>query len=160
MDILAYHDFHAIRLSDYYDGPDYREVDNYDFMGEIWVGELSGFNTCLRLASDPNETRAISLDFTKEDVEIAGRIMEALHLPIRRSTSESELVALLGEPQKRLRLAKDTITLDFIIGEQYPYYLSCTLHHLTGLMYLDVVHEDKMIRKLKVKSGKKKVMEE
>jgi hypothetical protein len=42
MDIIAYQDFHNIRLSDFYAGPDYREVENYDFMGEQWVGELSG----------------------------------------------------------------------------------------------------------------------
>ncbi|WP_343704727.1 hypothetical protein [Chitinophaga sp.] len=156
MDIIAYHDFHNIRLSDFYTGPDYREVENYDFMGEQWVGELSGFNTFLRLSSEPDETKSISLDFTKDEQGITGKVLEALHLPIKTACSESDLVALLGEPYKRLRLAKDTITMDYIIGEEHTYYLSCTLHHVNGLMYLDIMNEEKVIKKLKSKEKKKK----
>lgn len=159
MNIITYQDFHNIRLSDFYADSDIREIDNYEFMGEQWIGELSGFNTCLRLVSEPEETRAISLDFTKDDAEVACRVMEALHLPIKKSYSEADLTALLGEPQKKLRLAKDTVTLDYIVGEKFTYYLSCTLHHISGLMYLDIIHEEKVIRKMKAK-GKKKVMEE
>lgn len=159
MNIIPYQDFHAIRLSDFYTSSDIREIDNYEFMGEQWIGELSGFNTCLRLLTDPDETRAISLDFTKDDAEVAGKVLEALKLPIRKSCSESDLTSLFGEPQKKLRLAKDTITLDYTVGEQYPYYLSCTLHHISGLMYLDIMQEEKVNRKAKGK-GKKKVMEE
>lgn len=156
MNIITYQDFHNIRLSDFYTGPDVREVDNYEFMGEQWIGELSGFNTCLRSITEPNETRAISLDFTKDDAETATRVLEALHLPIGKSCSEADLTALFGEPQKKLRLAKDTITLDYVIGEQFTYYLTCTLHHISGLMYLDIVQEEKSTKKTK---GKKKVME-
>lgn len=158
MNIITYQDFHAIRLSDFYTGADIREIENYEFMGELWVGELSGFNTCLRLLAEPEETRAISLDFTKEDAEMAGRVLEALQLPVTKACSEADLTALFGAPQKKLRLAKDTITLDFIIGEQCVYYLSCTLHHISGLMYLDIVQEEKVSKK--VKGKKKKVMEE
>lgn len=156
MDIIAYQDFHNIRLSDFYEGPEYREVENYDFMGEQWVGELSGFNTFLRLISEPDDTKSISLDFTKDEMGITGKILEALHLPIKNACSESDLVALFGEPHKKLRLAKDTVTIDYIIGDQYTYYLSCTLHHLNGLMYLDIMNEEKVIKKLKSKEKKKK----
>lgn len=156
MDIIAYHDFHNFRLSDFYAGPDYREVENYDFMGEQWVGELSGFNTFLRLIDEPDETKSISLDFTKDDSGITAKVLEALQLPIKTACSESDLVELFGEPHKRLRLAKDTVTMDYIIGEQYTYYLSCTLHHINGLMYLDIMNEEKVIKKLKSKEKKKK----
>ncbi len=156
MDIIAYQDFHNIRLSDFYVGPDYREVENYDFMGEQWVGELSGFNTFLRLTTEPGETKSISLDFTKDEEGITGKVLEALHLPIKTACTESELVELFGEPHKKLRLAKDTVTVDYIIGDRYTYYLSCTLHHINGLMYLDIMNEEKVIKKLKSKEKKKK----
>ncbi|RPE06017.1 hypothetical protein EGT74_27090 [Chitinophaga lutea] len=156
MDIIAYQDFHNIRLSDFYAGPDYREVENYDFMGEQWIGELSGFNTFLRLISEPEDTKSISLDFTKDEQGITGKVLEALHLPIKNACTESDLVELFGEPHKKLRLAKDTVTMDYIIGDRYTYYLSCTLHHINGLMYLDIMNEEKVIKKLKSKDKKKK----
>lgn len=159
MNIITYQDFHNIRLSDFYAGDDIREIDNYEFMGEQWIGELSGFNTCLRLISSPDETRAISLDFTKDDAGLAEKALTVLQLPLKRSCTERDLAELFGEPQKKLRLAKDTMTLDYVIGEKCSYYLSCTLHHINGLMYLDMIHEDKVIRKMKGKE-KKKVMEE
>ena len=156
MDIIAYQEFHNIRLSDFYAGPDYREVENYDFMGEQWVGELSGFNTFLRLINEPDETRAISLDFTKDDGGMITKVLDALHLPIRSACTEADLAALFGEPHKRLRLAKDTVTIDYIIGEEFKYYLSYTLHNINGLMYLDIMNEEKVIKKLKGKEKKKK----
>ena len=140
MDIIAYENFRHIRLSDFYDGPDYREVDSYDFMGELWIGELSGFNTFLRPASDPDDTRAISLDFTKDNSEMPGKVLAALGLPIKTACTEAELVDLFGEPHKRLRLAKDTVTVDYFIGERFIYYLSVTLHHVNGLLYVYIVN--------------------
>ncbi len=157
MDILAYQDFHAIRLSDFYDGPDYQEVEDYDFMGELWVGELVGFNTFLRPVSIPDETRAVSLDFTKDHDGMALRVLEALQLPLPANCTQSQITALLGEPRKVIKLAKDTVTMDFSIGEHFRYFLSCTIHQVNGLMYLDVVNETGVLQKT---PKKKKVKEE
>ncbi|MGX5816649.1 hypothetical protein ACWKWU_00545 [Chitinophaga lutea] len=153
MEILAYGDFHRLRLSDFYSGPEYTEVEDYDFMGEQWLGELSGFNTFLRPASTPRETRCVSLDFTK-DGELATKVLGVLHIPISPNCTENQLLATLGEPQKRLRLAKDTVTMDYLVGDEHPYYISCTLHLVNGLMYMDIINEEKIIRKLKAKEKK------
>ncbi|WP_298713519.1 hypothetical protein [Chitinophaga sp.] len=157
MDIIAYQDFHAIRLSDFYDGPDYQEVEDYDFMGEIWVGELCGFNTFLRPVSLPNETRAISLDFTKDHDGMALRVLEALELPIPANCTQSQMTDICGEPRKVVKLAKDTVTMDFVIGDRCRYLVSCTIHQQNGLMYLDVVNETGVLQK---SAKKKKTKEE
>lgn len=152
MDLITYQHFQTIRLKHFYTGPDYLEVENYDYLGERWIGELFGFNTFLRPYDDPEATRSISLDFTKQDGEMANKVLTTIGLPVNQSFREPDLTNLFGEPHKKIRLAKDTVTLDYFIGKEYPYYISCTLHHQGGIMYLDIMNDSKLLQKLRKKS--------
>ncbi len=37
--------------------------------------------------------------------------------------------------------------MDFQVGERFRYFISCTIHQVNGLMYLDVVNETGVLQK-------------
>jgi len=138
--MIDYAEFSRLRLSDFVRDPaDVADLSDWEFMEHLWVGEALGLTEWLRLAEEPDVLRSLSLDLPTLPDSLAGRMLDALDLPLHFGMSLSELVLRLGEPTDVLRFGRDRTTYEFRVGETDVYDLSCTVHHRDGLIYLVVM---------------------
>ncbi|MDB4951766.1 MAG: hypothetical protein JWM27_4415 [Gemmatimonadetes bacterium] len=138
--MISYADFSRLRLAHFVRDPgEVADLDDWEFMEDLWVGEAMGFTEWLRLAEEPDVLRSLSLDMPTLSDSVAGRVLDALDLPVHYGMSLSEVVHRLGEPTDVLRFGRDRTTYEFRVGERDVYDLSCTIHHRDGLIYLVVM---------------------
>jgi hypothetical protein len=138
--MISYAEFSRLRLSQFVRDPDaVADLRDWEFMEDLWVGEAMGFTEWLRLAEEPDVLRSLSLDLPTLSDSLAGRVLDALDLPLHYGMSLSEVVARLGEPTDVLRFGRDRTTYEFRVGECDVFELSCTVHHRDGLIYVVVM---------------------
>ena len=138
--MIAYSDFSRLRLTDFVrDADEVADLSDWEFMEHLWVGEAFGLTEWLRLAEEPDVLRSLSLDLPTLPDSTAGKVLDALDLPLHYGMTLSELVRHLGEPTDVLRFGRDRTTYEFRVGDCDVYDLSCTVHHRDGLIYLVVM---------------------
>ena len=149
MELLDHHAFGKIRFVDFF--PHEEEMEKlvaFDFMDDHWIGEAIGFTQFLRLRNDPEVTRSISLSLEDIPESTTHDILLKLKIPLKRSVNIQYIMSILGQPKNELQFQKDRKDYEFILGDEYPYYISCTVHQNRGLIYLVIMNHEKTLKEL------------
>jgi hypothetical protein len=131
--------FGALRLVEFLPDAEIAELENWEFMDHLWLGEAVGFSEWLRLENEPDVLRSLAIDLTEFPDQAAANVLRMIELPVQRGMSHAELRQLLGEPVKELLFAKDRLTYEFVVPGPPRYDVSCTVLNDGGLTYLVVM---------------------
>src|SRR5689334_18518397 len=82
--------FSKLRLSKYLPSEEFEEVSSFEFMDEVWVGEIAGFTQILQLESDPEVTRSVQIDL-RNDPNLGQSILVDLEMFYRLGMSRIEI---------------------------------------------------------------------
>lgn len=137
--MISREQFGRLRLSTFLPAADLAELEEWEFEDRVWVGEALGFSEWLRPADDPESLGSLSIDFARFPEDVAGRVLEAIGLPIRAGTDHEGLRDALGEPEEVCRLVPDQVDYEFRTDGPEPYRISCTVRDEGGLSYLVVM---------------------
>ena len=75
--------FEKIRLHSFVNDDLIDQLENWEYLGLIWVGEgCYGFSDCLQLETSPGKTRCLHLDLNEMPPNISAAILEFIELPI------------------------------------------------------------------------------
>jgi hypothetical protein len=141
--MISYKEFGKLRLAQFRPDDEIEDLDEWEFMDDIWVGEAIGFSEWLRLESDPDVLRSVAIDFGEFPADVAEAALQAIGLPVRAGMPAEELRAVLGEPVEEQRFAKDRVTYEFVAAGPPSYNVSCTVLKEGGLSYLVMMRPSK-----------------
>jgi len=139
--MISHARFGTLRLAQFLPDADISELENWDFMYHIWLGEAVGFSEWLRLEKDPGVLRSLAIAFNDFPERAAAEVLQTIGLPVRRGMKFAELCEILGKPLKELRLPRvnDRVTYQFVTPGEAKYDVSCTVLNEGGLNYLVVM---------------------
>jgi len=132
--VISYEEFGKLRLSIYLD----EEVDDFEFMDQIWAGETYNFTQWLRLKSDPKVLRSLALDFDDFLMEDAERVMKILQLPLRQCIPAPEIETVLGKPVETVRRSDRTI-YEYVYQGPPKYDITCAVTDQDHLSYVVIM---------------------
>lgn len=118
------------------------KVDGWEFMDQVWMGEVYGFTEWLRLRDDPQVLRSVSLDLAYLDQDVADRVLETLQLPLEYGMGLEEVNHVLGPPAGQRPLVPGRITYEYLAGNRDKYDISATIDQQDGLVYLVVMMKE------------------
>jgi hypothetical protein len=130
--------FGTLRLAQFWPDADIAELDNWEFMDRLWVGEAVGFSEWLRLEEQPQMLRSLAIDFSEFPEQVATNVLQTIGLPVRSGMQVEELRQLLGEPVEEDRFVEDRVSYEFVTRPP-KYNVSCTVLNEGGLTYLVVM---------------------
>ncbi len=136
--MISHARFGKLRLAQFRPDADIAELNGWEFMDHMWVGEAAGFSEWLRLEDTPEKLRSLAIDFAEFPEQAAADVLRAIDLPVRAGMNFDELRDLLGEPVNQQRFVKDRVSYDFALAAPAKYKLSCTVLNKGGLTYLVV----------------------
>ncbi|MEM1059884.1 MAG: hypothetical protein AAGK14_11600 [Verrucomicrobiota bacterium] len=132
--MLPHDAFFDLRLNQFLASSQIDVVSDYDLLGKKWCGEVFSFWEWLRLKSDPQRLRYISLEFEYDHADLADLVCEKIQLPLRASATSSDLSEIFGPPENQNSLLPDRITVEYQVQDP-GYLISCTIHQKLGLIY-------------------------
>ena len=137
--MISHAAFGKLRLAQFLPDAKIAELDSWEFMDHLWVGEAMGFSEWLRLESDPEKLRSLAIDFGEFPEPAAIKVLRTIELDVWRGMKFDTLRHLMDEPVKEHRFAKDRVTCEFVLKGPPTYNLSCTVLNEGGLAYLVVL---------------------
>ena len=137
--MISHARFGALRLVQFLPDAEIAELENWEFMDHLWLGEAVGFSEWLRLENEADVLRSLAVDFTEFPEQAAAEVLRRIELPVQRGMRLAELRQLFGEPMKELRFTKDRVTYEFVVPGPPRYDVSCTVLNEGGLTYLVVM---------------------
>ncbi len=97
MELIAYAEFARLRLAQFYqDASELVPLENWEFMGGVWVGEADGFTEFLRPEDRLDELGSIEIDLSAIAEDIGNAILDKIHLPVRRGIDFEQVLQRLG----------------------------------------------------------------
>jgi len=160
MKMISFDDFWRLRLTDFLIGEmKATQVHNWEYLDHHWVGETIGFTEWLRLESDPDNLRFLSLDLAELPTKVANSVFAKIGIPSLKGMSEKYLTDVLGKPAGHLSLNGNKKTHYFLIGEGNQYEVGCTIDKKDGLVYFTILTHDmpdqlSLIRMIKMRPNK------
>jgi hypothetical protein len=137
--MIAHARFGVLRLAQFLPHAEIAELENWEFMDHLWLGEAVGFSEWLRLECEPEVLRSLALDFSEFPEQASAEVLQTIKLPVQRGMTIAQLQKLLGKPAKVLRFAEDRVTYEFVMRGPPRYDVSCTVLNDGGLTYLVVM---------------------
>jgi hypothetical protein len=136
--MIPYDDFGRLRLADFLPGADLAQLEGWEFLDHMWLGEALGFSEWLRLEDDPDVLRSLAINFSEFPPRAGEAVLQAVQLPVRAGMSLRELDGLLGPRIGEHRFVADRVSCDYFTPEPHRYRISCTALTDGGLTYLVV----------------------
>lgn len=153
MDIINYSDFNNLRLEDFVSNEqNIQSFEDFEFMGGSWSGQSIGFTEWLQLDGDEN-TKSISLDLNNLSDKSITKILSILKLSVAKGMSADSAIAIFGQPKNIEKFISDRVTFEYIIGSTEKYYLSLTIHHHSGLIYVVLMNYKDAIKTLEANTS-------
>lgn len=150
MDIISHSDFGKLRLSEVWpENKEIQKVYDFEFMGDIWVGEKYGFTEWLQLENEPTVTRSISIPLSEIPSHFVQKVLGLIGLDLEKGMSKEEVFSKLGRPIKVNRFVDDRESHEYILGGPDEYYLSLTVQDGKGLTYVVFMNHPESVRSLK-----------
>jgi hypothetical protein len=147
MNAPSYPEFERLRLRHFVGGTrEIAEVENQAWMGGIWVGEAVGFTGVWCLAEEPHRVGGLEVNFSELDRQEQNQLEHLLRMPLRPGMSLAALCIAFGKPKAAHRFVEDRASYDFSVGAEWPYHLSCTVHHHEGLIHFSLLRENALAR--------------
>jgi hypothetical protein len=135
---ISHDEFGRLRLATFLPADTLVKLNNWEYLGELWLGEAAGFTEWLRLESDPDVLRSVALDLVALPERAAQEILSSIQIPLCRGMSTAQIVDVLGNPVDTERFTDDRITLNYKLNPLDAYEVSCTVDDVQGLVYLTV----------------------
>lgn len=140
MELISHEEFGRLRLSQFVqDASTTDELEDWEYMDCLWVGEAIGFTEWLRYQDEPETLGCISLDLEALPAEVEQKILSHIHLPLHRGMDYTQVVGVLGEPDGVQEFVAEQKSYEFNIGSASRYLVDCTIHQGSGLKYITVV---------------------
>lgn len=137
--MISHAAFGKLRLAQFLPDAEIAELDHWEFMDHLWVGEAVGFSEWLRLESKPETLQSLAIDFSEFPGPAAADVLRTIDLDVRAGMNLDELREKLGEPPNEHRFVKDRVSYEFVVSGPPKYDVSCTVLNNGGLTYLVVV---------------------
>jgi hypothetical protein len=137
--MISHADFAQLRLSQFLPDEDFAQLEDWEFLGRVWVGEARGFSEWLCLQDDPQVLRCLSIAFDDFPSTAAMAVLRTLDLPVKQGMPLDQLDALFGPRISEYRFVKDRISCDYFSPLPHRYRLSCTVLNEGGLNYLVIM---------------------
>jgi hypothetical protein len=137
--MISHARFGKLRLAQFRPDAEIAELDNWEFMDHLWLGEAVGFSEWLRLEKKPKTLRSLAIDFGEFPAAAAAEVLRTIDLPVHAGMKLGELCELLGEPVKEHRFVKDRVSYEFVFRGPPKYDVWCTVLNKGGLTYLVVM---------------------
>jgi hypothetical protein len=137
MELISHEEFGRLRLVDF--SREATEIEDWEYLDRLWIGEAIGFSEWLRPVEKPDVLGALSLDLSDLPDEMSQKIFAVLRLPLSRGMNYSQVVSVLGEPTHSQQFTSGQTTYEFQCGNQWPYEIDCTVQNEDGLSYVTVV---------------------
>lgn len=137
--MISHDRFCKLRLAQFRPDAEIAELDNWEFMDHMWVGEAVGFSEWLRLEDKPDKLGSLAIDFSEFPEQAAAEVLGAIELAVRGGMKLDDLRNLLGKPVKEHCFVKDRVSYEFVVPGPPKYYVSCTVLNEGGLSYLVVM---------------------
>lgn len=137
--MISHAAFGKLRLAQFLPGAEMAELDNWEFLDHLWVGEAVGFSEWLRLENQPETLRSLAIDFGEFPGPAAADVLRTIDLGVRAGMKLDKLCEILGEPTKEHRFVNDRVSYEFVVPGPPTYDISCTVLNNGGLTYLVVV---------------------
>src|SRR5262245_27508680 len=137
--MIPHASFGRLRLAEFRPEAEIAELENWEFMDHMWVGEAIGFSEWLRLVDKPETLRSLAIDFSEFPAEAAAEVLRTIELPVWAGMKLNELRELFGEPRKERRFVKDRVSYEFIVHGPPRFDVSCTVLKEGGLTYLVIM---------------------
>lgn len=115
------------------------ELTDWEYLDALWIGEGYGFSSFLRLTSDPEILRSLTIDFSEFPPLACKAILDVIHLPLSKGMTLEEIQEVLGPPNFKYRYVDDRISYDFKLRVPSEYSFSCTVLDVGGLTYVEVL---------------------
>jgi hypothetical protein len=143
VELIPYNEFARLRLALFYpDASELVPLENWEFMGSVWVGEADGFTEFLRPEEKPDELGSIEIDLSSIQEDIGAAILDKIHLPLQRGMLFEQVAQHLGPPESTDAFVSDRKTYNFTLGSISSYCISCTVHESEGLIHVTVIRRD------------------
>lgn len=139
MELISHEEFGRLRLVDF--APEVAEIEDWEYLDRLWIGEAVGFSEWLRPIENPDVLGALSLHLADLPDEVSQKIFTVLHLPLSSGMNFSQVVSLFGEPKNSHRFTSGQRSYEFRCGSRWPYQIDCTIQDEDGLSYITVVAE-------------------
>jgi hypothetical protein len=121
MELIPYDEFARLRLAHFYpDASELMPLENWEFMGGVWVGKADGFTEFLRPEDRPDELGSIEIDLSEIQEDIGTAILDKIHLPLRRGMPFEQVAWHLGPPEGTKVFVLDRKSHDFTVGSNFP----------------------------------------
>lgn len=135
--------FSKLRLSKYLSPDEFEKVSSFEFLGEVWVGEIAGFTQILQLASEPEITKSIQIDL-ENGQRLGGLILSDLGLPYRFGVSRSEIEKNMKIKPFRTNSYIDRIEDEYALeNKEVNLYVSFLISREKGLSYMSIIVDKK-----------------
>jgi hypothetical protein len=139
----SWSDFARLRLRQFADPEAIVPLEDWEYMGCLWVGEAIGFTEWLCVEAEPEILRSVALALGALPEAVAAAILERLGLPmLRRGLDADTIEGALGPCIERARFVADRETLEFEVGAPEAYQVSCTVHRDEGLIHVTMMRAD------------------
>ena len=137
--MISHDEFGKLHLGQFIPDEEITHLKNWEFMGNVWLGEAIGFSEWLRLESDPNTLRSLALDLSEFPSEPCRRVLDVVDLPLKRGMSLKDIEEVLGNPIDVDEYISDRKSYSFRFQNGAAYDLSCTVLNEGGLIYLVIM---------------------
>lgn len=140
MEIIPRTEFGRLRLVQFVaDQAEVEELEDWEYDDRMWVGEAIGFTEFLRHEKRPDVLGCISLDLEALPQDVWQSVFNHLRLPLKKGLDYQDVTHLLGEPKKSYTFVPEQKTYDFVCGSREKYRVSCTIHLVRGLKFVNVI---------------------
>jgi hypothetical protein len=134
--MISHAEFGKLRLMQFIPESELEELQGWEYMDHLWLGESYGFSEWLRLEAEPGILRCLALDFSDFPQEALLKVIKRLDLSVWGGMKLDPLIQLFGKPIHEEHFVKDRVTYEFSLQETAEYTLSCTVLNEGGLTYL------------------------
>ncbi len=137
--MIPHREFGRLRLSEFLPHADSTELENWEYLERVWVGEALGFSEWLRLESDPKVLRVLALDLSQFPQKAATAVLDRIGLPVREGMTGAQLRKLFGAHVREHKFVADRVTREYLTPKPNRYRVSCTVHKTDGLIHVVVM---------------------
>ena len=141
MELIPYNQFERLRLRDFLEPNARPNIEESGFECAIGLAGYEGFpSTYFAWPSRrPRSIGQISVGFDGVDISTRSAIdiIRAINLPLTPGQVYGDVIGVLGQPVSSFRV-DDRETVEFLVGEKWPYKVLCFIVVQTGLVAVTV----------------------
>lgn len=138
---MSYEEFGKLKFLDFFPGNErYNGVNNAGFESGIGLASVDGYSSTVFTSPVDTDwkTAGIDLDFSEDCPEVHGNaLLKSLGLDLCKGMTLERVKQTFDTP-----ITDSPTFLLFLVGEQWPYYVSCRIEQSKGLSSVWIGRKD------------------